>query len=310
MTLKCPHCESKNTKKNGNTHYGKQNNKCNKCGRQFVIGGQNWFISDRDKELVDKLLLERLSLAGIARALGVSKSWLGDYLKEKYEDLPDDLNADLSMPEIEPYLEDRFDEEIERLERKMSNKCKKYTEITEDIFEDMECEEIIEHYELDLSKDLLFKEIYNKERGARIQMFGIQLDEMWSFVQNKNNKEWIWLALNPYNRQIIAFHVGGRGEKDAQIFYDSIPDIYKNNGAFFTDYWQAYACVIPEKKHFAVGKDSGLTAYIERFNGTLRQRASRLVRKALSFSKSLENHIGAIKYFICHYNLEVRALHL
>ena len=64
-----------------------------------------------------------------------------------------------------------------------------------------------------------------------------------------------------------------------------------------------------DNNHFGVGKDSGLTAYIERFNGTLRQRASRLVRKSLSFSKSLENHIGAIKYFICHYNLQMRTLH-
>ena len=79
--------------------------------------------------------------------------------------------------------------------------------------------------------------------------------------------------------------------------------------SFFTDYWTSYACVIPEERHFAVGKDSGLTAYIERFNGTVRQRVSRLVRKALSFSKSLSNHIGAIKYFICQYNLEKRALH-
>jgi hypothetical protein len=34
-----------------------------------------------------------------------------------------------------------------------------------------------------------------------------------------------------------------------------------------------------------------------------RQRVSRLVRDALSFSKKLANHIGAIKLFICHYNL-------
>jgi hypothetical protein len=40
----------------------------------------------------------------------------------------------------------------------------------------------------------------------------------------------------------------------------------------------------------------------ERFNNTLRQRVSRLVRKTLSFFKSLENHIGAIGYFIHHYN--------
>jgi hypothetical protein len=30
---------------------------------------------------------------------------------------------------------------------------------------------------------------------------------------------------------------------------------------------------------------------------------SRLVRETLSFSKKLANHIGAIKYFICYYNL-------
>jgi len=158
--------------------------------------------------------------------------------------------------------------------------------------------------------DFLVTEIYAKERGARIQVFGVQLDEMWSFVQKKENKQWIWLALNPANRQIVAFHVGGRGKKDAQIFYDTIPCIFKQEASFFTDYWAAYAAVIPKEKHFAIGKDSGLTAYIERFNCTLRQRCSRLVRKTLSFSKSLNNHIGAIKYCICQYNLTRKTLHL
>jgi insertion element IS1 protein InsB len=45
------------------------------------------------------------------------------------------------------------------------------------------------------------------------------------------------------------------------------------------------------------------TNHVERFNGTLRQRISRLVHATLSFSKKLSNHIGAIKYFICDYNL-------
>jgi hypothetical protein len=45
------------------------------------------------------------------------------------------------------------------------------------------------------------------------------------------------------------------------------------------------------------------TNHIERFNCTLRQWVSRLVCTTLSFSKSLANHIGAIKYFICDYNL-------
>jgi len=53
-------------------------------------------------------------------------------------------------------------------------------------------------------------------------------------------------------------------------------------------------------------KQARKTNHIERFNNTLRQRVSRLVRETLSFSKTLANHIGAIKYFICHYNLTRR----
>jgi IS1 family transposase len=45
------------------------------------------------------------------------------------------------------------------------------------------------------------------------------------------------------------------------------------------------------------------TNHIEPFNNTLRQRVSRLVRETLAFFKKLANHMGAIRYFICHYNL-------
>lgn len=57
-----------------------------------------------------------------------------------------------------------------------------------------------------------------------------------------------------------------------------------------------------------VGKESGKTSYIERFNCMLRQRCSRLVRKTLSFSKKLLNRVGMIMYFVCDYNLHLRAL--
>jgi insertion element IS1 protein InsB len=53
----------------------------------------------------------------------------------------------------------------------------------------------------------------------------------------------------------------------------------------------------------AYAKKARKTNPIERFNNTLRQRASRLVRNGLLFFKTLDNHIGAIKYVICHYNL-------
>ena len=64
-----------------------------------------------------------------------------------------------------------------------------------------------------------------------------------------------------------------------------------------------YEKVIPVAQHKAISKLAWKTNHIERFNNTLRQRVSQLVHDALSFSKKLANHIGAIKLFICHYNL-------
>jgi insertion element IS1 protein InsB len=64
-----------------------------------------------------------------------------------------------------------------------------------------------------------------------------------------------------------------------------------------------YEGVIPAAQHKAITKLARKTNHVERFNNTLRQRVSRLVRETLSFSKKLANHIGVIKYFICHYNL-------
>lgn len=87
-----------------------------------------------------------------------------------------------------------------------------------------------------------------------------------------------------------------------QKLWESLPGVYRQCAVCYTDFWSAYAEVLPSKRHRAVGKETGKTSYIERFNCTLRQRVSRLVRKTLSFSKKLENHIGDIWHFIHHYN--------
>jgi hypothetical protein len=41
-------------------------------------------IDSAVRELIDRLLLERISLAGIARAVQVSEQWLQTYVNEKY----------------------------------------------------------------------------------------------------------------------------------------------------------------------------------------------------------------------------------
>ncbi len=130
----------------------------------------------------------------------------------------------------------------------------------------------------------------------------IQCDEMWSFVGRKANKQWLWIALNSETREIVGLYVGDRSSQGAQGLWASIPEEYKELSQFFTDHWDAYNDVLPREQHHSVGKETGKTSYIERFNNTMRQRCSRLVRKTLSFSKKVENHIGAIWYFVRHYN--------
>lgn len=103
-------------KKNGFYKGLKQAYRCKPCGRQFVLSGAQWHVSDEDKELIGKLLLERISLNGICRVVGVSQSWLLGYIKELYANLPDDLCADQSLPEQEGWLADWMDEEIGRIE--------------------------------------------------------------------------------------------------------------------------------------------------------------------------------------------------
>jgi len=125
---------------------------------------------------------------------------------------------------------------------------------------------------------------------------------MWSFVGNKETKQWIWLALDTSTREIVGLYIGDRSEVGARKLWHSLPSVYRQCAVAYSDFWAAYVGVIPSKRHRAVGKQTGKTNYIERFNCTLRQRISRLVRKTLSFSKKIENHIGAIWFFVHHYN--------
>jgi insertion element IS1 protein InsB len=130
-----------------------------------------------------------------------------------------------------------------------------------------------------------------------------EADEMWSFVQKKAHRQWIWIAMDAQTRQVLAFHVGDRSRESAKELWAKIPVVYRKRAIFHTDQYDAYTGVIPAERHKAITEHARKTHHVERFNNTLRQRVSRLVRDTLSFSKKLANHIGAIKYFICHYNL-------
>ncbi len=84
----CPNCGSHPTIKNGSIHNGKPKRQGKECGRQFVINPTNKTVSDQTKQLIDQLLLERISWRGIARVTGVSWSWLQNYVNNKLAAVP------------------------------------------------------------------------------------------------------------------------------------------------------------------------------------------------------------------------------
>ena len=228
-----PSCGSSHVVNIGDIHYGKPNHKCKACGPQFVDNPQQQLIPQQTKTLVDKLLLEKIPLAGIARFFEVSESWLQNYVNRRYEAVP----------------------------RQVS--------------------------------------VSTQSKGP----LRIQCDEMWSFVNDKGNKQWIWLAQDVSSCKIIGVLVGDRSGQGAQKLWESLPAVYRQCAVvYYTDFGDAYALVFPQKRHMPVGKETGKTSYIERFNCTMRQRVTRLVHKALSFSKKIENHIAAIWMFVHHYN--------
>jgi insertion element IS1 protein InsB len=235
----CPQCQSPKYKKNGHIHSGKQNYQCKDCGRQFVDCFAQDLVSDDTRALIERLLVERTSLRGICRAMGVTLKWLLGFLVECFEGLPDHLH-------VQPVI------------------CK---------------------------------------HNVMIQRLEVEADEMASFVKRKANKSWIWIAMDATSRQVMAFHVGDRSRRSAMRLWAKIPVAYRQHATFYTDQYVVYEGVIPAAQHRAISKLARTTNHVERFNNTLRQRVSRLVREALSFSKKLANHIGAIKMFICHYNL-------
>jgi IS1 family transposase len=183
--------------KNGSNSAKTPKFRCKDCRRQLVEHPIQSRITDAEKALVDKLLLEKIPLAGIARVTGISERWLQDYANDQYEAVP----------------------------RVVTVMAKTSFDLT------------------------------------------IECDEAWSFVGNKANKPWIWLALDRETREVVGVHVGDRSAQGAQALWDSLPQVYREHARCYTDFWEAYQAIFPADRHRAVGKDSGKTNHIERFGG-------------------------------------------
>jgi insertion element IS1 protein InsB len=165
-------------------------------------------ITAEQRVLIERLLLERISLRGICHAVGVGMRWLLQFMATRFQAAPDDLSAKPAggIPTVI----------VPRLEA--------------------------------------------------------ELDERWSFVGKKANRQWVWIAMDATTHQVLAFQVGDRSGQSAEALGVKIPAVYQKQAVFDTDHYAAYTGIITPPN-------------------------------IAPSSKKLTTHIGAIKYIISHYNL-------
>jgi IS1 family transposase/transposase-like protein len=118
-----------------------------------------------------------------------------------------------------------------------------------------------------------------------INAIDVELDEMWSFVGDKSNQRWLWLAIDHNTGDTVAF-VFGRRKNEVFLKLKKLLEPF-NIGKYYTDNWGAYSKNLDKEKH-EIGKRN--TQTIERKNLTLRTRVKRLTRKTICFSKSIKMH--------------------
>ena len=108
-----------------------------------------------------------------------------------------------------------------------------------------------------------------------------ELDEMKTFIENKNEECWIIYGLCRKTKQVIDFVTGRRTKANLEKVVNTA--LLTNPRKICTDGLPAYPGLIPKEKH---NRGKYHTLRIERHNLTLSNHLKRLGRKTLSFSRS------------------------
>jgi len=109
-----------------------------------------------------------------------------------------------------------------------------------------------------------------------------QVDELFTYVGNKNNRVCIAYALNPETGEVIDLVVGKRNKTNLQKVISTL--ILADARQIVTDKLNIYKNLIPKELHST--RHRGIN-HIERQNLTLRTHLKRLGRRTICFSRSI-----------------------
>jgi insertion element IS1 protein InsB len=121
----------------------------------------------------------------------------------------------------------------------------------------------------------------------------LEMDEQWSFVQDKKQQCWLWYGLNRHTGYIPVFVLGRRTDASCRKLCRKLARCDVRH--FATDDWQSYGKTLDPQRH-RVGKDG--TQRIERKNLNFRTHLKRMQRRTICFSKSWKMHEAVIRLYI------------
>ena len=110
-----------------------------------------------------------------------------------------------------------------------------------------------------------------------------EVDELWSFIGNKDNVAWITYAIEKQTRDVIDFLVGRKTTENIRPLINKL--LLVKPKRIYTDRLNIYPSLIPEAIH---KRFQYCTNRIERKNLTLRTHIKRLSRRTICFSRKQE----------------------
>ena len=110
----------------------------------------------------------------------------------------------------------------------------------------------------------------------------IELDEMWHFLQRKDNKVWIWKAYDRATGRLVDWECGDRDERTFRRLFERLSR-WKVR-LFCSDSYVVYPLVLAVGNHY---QGKGETVALERNNGQQRHWTAPLRRRSIVVSKSL-----------------------
>ncbi len=116
-----------------------------------------------------------------------------------------------------------------------------------------------------------------------------EIDEMWTFISNKDNFTWVTYAIERETKHIVDFFVGRKTKDTIRPLINKV--LLLEPSRIYTDRLNIYPSLIPKAIH---KRFQYCTNKIERMNLTLRTHIKRLSRKTICFSRSkvyLEAHL-------------------